>query len=111
MLLNRRTIISRVSSSVHGQSLKTLPGPQTYGFDIGQIHEFVEQQLQSLMHGDRASDTTNTLFFQNIEVFVGSELLYTPFAPKNPLKNFAAKGGTIFLSKKKPLLIVADLAD
>ena len=46
-----------------------------------------------------------------MEVNYKIELLYTPFAPKNPLSNFAKKGGTIFLSKKKPLLIVAELAD
>jgi hypothetical protein len=63
------------------------------------------------MQADKASDSSNSLLFQHIEVYVGKELLYTPFAPKNPLKNFASKGGTIFLSKKKPLLIVADLAD
>ena len=33
-----------------------------------------------------------------------------PFAPKYPLASFARKGGKIFLSKKKPLLIIANLA-
>lgn len=33
-----------------------------------------------------------------------------PFAPKYPLASFARKGGKIFLSKKKPLLIIANVA-
>ena len=33
-----------------------------------------------------------------------------PFAPKYPLASFARTGGKIFLSKKKPLLIIANLA-
>jgi hypothetical protein len=33
-----------------------------------------------------------------------------PFAPKYPLSSFARKGCKIFLSKKKPLLIIANLA-
>ena len=39
------------------------------------------------------------------------ELLYIPFMPKNPLQSFADKGGSIFMSKKKPLLIVCNLAN
>lgn len=33
-----------------------------------------------------------------------------PFAPKYPLSSFARTGCKIFLSKKKPLLIIANLA-
>jgi hypothetical protein len=38
------------------------------------------------------------------------ELMNIPFAPKYPLSSFARKGCKIFLSKKKPLLIIANLA-
>jgi len=34
-----------------------------------------------------------------------------PFAPKNPFSSFADDGGSIFMSKKKPLLIVCNLAN
>ena len=34
-----------------------------------------------------------------------------PFAPKNPFSSFADKGGAIFMSKKRPLLIVVNLAN
>ena len=37
--------------------------------------------------------------------------MYLPFAPKSPIASFAQKGGTIFMSKKKPLMIVCNLAD
>jgi hypothetical protein len=39
------------------------------------------------------------------------ELLIIPFAPKYPLSSFSSTGCNIFLSKKKPLLISAVLAD
>ena len=39
------------------------------------------------------------------------ELLYMPFAPKNPFSEFADEGGRIFMSKKRPLLIVCHLAN
>jgi len=39
------------------------------------------------------------------------ELMYLPFAPKEPIESFARKGGTIFMSKKKPLMIVCNLAN
>lgn len=38
------------------------------------------------------------------------ELMNIPFAPKYPLSSFARTGCKIFLSKKKPLLIIANLA-
>ena len=34
-----------------------------------------------------------------------------PFAPKNPFSTFTDKGGKIFMSKKRPLLIVVHLAN
>ena len=33
-----------------------------------------------------------------------------PFAPKEPIASFADEGGTIFTSKKTPLMIVCNLA-
>jgi hypothetical protein len=44
-------------------------------------------------------------------VYWMQELLMTPFAPKYPLSHFSDKGNNIFLSKKKPLLICAVLAN
>lgn len=82
--------------------------PTQYNFNIKVINDFIEKELARL---DNDKESTNCCVFQNVEVHYQVELLYTPFAPKNPLKNFATEGGTIFLSKKKPLLIVADLAD
>ena len=40
-----------------------------------------------------------------------TELLYIPFAPKEPIANFDSSGGRIFVSAKNPLLIVTDLAN
>ena len=37
--------------------------------------------------------------------------MYLPFAPKEPIASFAKDGGTIFMSKKKPLMIVCNLAN
>ena len=39
------------------------------------------------------------------------ELLYIPFAPKNPFNSFGDKGQRIFMSKQRPLLIVCNLAN
>ena len=36
--------------------------------------------------------------------------MYLPFAPKEPIAEFASKGGKIFTSKKTPLMIVCNLA-
>lgn len=80
--------------------------PNLYTFNITKINQFIEKQLEIMTDAGLCTE-----LYQNVEVAYGIELLYTPFAPKNPLSNFASKGGTIFLSKKKPLLIVADLAD
>lgn len=103
----KRTVISKLSA----HSLKSLAdpqasGPKMYRFSIEEINAFIEDSLAALENQQEVNSV-----FQNVEVNYQVELLYTPFAPKNPLKNFAASGGTIFLSKKKPLLIVADLAD
>ena len=53
----------------------------------------------------------NALYYNKWKVDWQYELLYIPFAPKNPFSSFADKGGSIFLSKKKPLLIVCNLAN
>jgi hypothetical protein len=37
-------------------------------------------------------------------------LMKIPFAPKYPLSSFARSGCRIFLSKKKPLLLIVNLA-
>ena len=48
---------------------------------------------------------------QGLAVNWDIELMYVPFAPKEPVSTFASRGGTIFMSKKKPLLIVCNLAN
>jgi hypothetical protein len=48
---------------------------------------------------------------QLINVDWDVELMYLPFAPKEPIASFAKDGGTIFMSKKKPLMIVCNLAN
>ena len=37
--------------------------------------------------------------------------MYLPFTPKEPISHFAEKGGTIFTSAKKPLLILCKIAN
>lgn len=51
------------------------------------------------------------IYYKNWRVEWKQELLYMPFAPKNPFSEFADKGGAIFMSKKRPLLIVCHLAN
>ena len=50
------------------------------------------------------------LSYNGLAVFWQRELLVIPFRPKNPVSCFRRKGMSIFLSKKKPLLIVPVLA-
>jgi len=111
----KRTVSSRVSEAAMeslSRNSSIMPGPSEYVFNIEEIESFIESNLNSLMRQLReGKQEFDPVFFQLVEVVFERELLYTPFAPKNPLSNFASKGGTIFLSKKKPLLIVADLAD
>jgi len=52
-----------------------------------------------------------TLKYMLRPVLWQKELLIIPFAPKYPLSSFSSTGCNIFLSKKKPLLISAVLAD
>ena len=53
----------------------------------------------------------NRFFYNHWKVEWQSELLYLPFAPKNPLSAFSDDGGAIFMSAKKPLLISYVLAN
>ena len=48
--------------------------------------------------------------YQQCKVDWELELLYLPFAPKEPVAEFADEGGKIFTSKKTPLMIVCNLA-
>ena len=50
------------------------------------------------------------LKFRGMKVDWQIELMYIPFTPKEPISSFAWQGGSIFMSKKKPLLIVCNLA-
>ena len=50
-------------------------------------------------------------YYNHWKVEWQQELLYLPFQPKNPLASFSDKGGAIFMSAKKPLLIAYNLAD
>jgi hypothetical protein len=98
----RRTVRARASSLVNKKL--TIDEPVVYTFNITDIQTFIEQQTHS------SNDATfRNLTYQGIPVQIDRELLYTPFAPKNPLEKFV--DADIYLSKKKPLLIVAELAD
>lgn len=61
---------------------------------------------------DTEQDTSKELLQYGLRpVYWTKELLVIPFAPKYPLSHFCRKGCKIFLSKKKPLLICAELAN
>ena len=78
-----------------------------YTFNIDKINQFIDQHLDAIIE----NENTNLLMYQNKPVYWNQELLVIPFAPKYPLSHFSREGCNIFLSKKKPLLICAVLAN
>ena len=98
----------------------------SYEFNIKEIEAFIEDNLEDIYdknkqiedekkriekHGGEVVTKHTDIIYKNQKVNWDIELMYIPFAPKEPLNAFASSGGSIFMSKKKPLLIVCLLAD
>ena len=83
-----------------------------YSFKLDQIEAFIEENLENLLEDELTEDKKiKSLKYMLRPVLWQKELLIIPFAPKYPLSSFSNTGCNIFLSKKKPLLISAVLAD
>jgi hypothetical protein len=83
-----------------------------YSFKLDQIEAFIEENLENLLQDELTEDKKiKSLKYMLRPVLWQKELLIIPFAPKYPLSSFSSTGCNIFLSKKKPLLISAVLAD
>lgn len=83
-----------------------------YSFRLDQIEAFIEENLENLLQDELTEDKKiKSLKYMLRPVLWQKELLIIPFAPKYPLSSFSSTGCNIFLSKKKPLLISAVLAD
>jgi len=83
-----------------------------YTFKLDQIEDFIEENLENLLQDELTEDKrVKSLKYMLRPVLWQKELLIIPFAPKYPLSSFSSTGCNIFLSKKKPLLISAVLAD
>jgi hypothetical protein len=83
-----------------------------YTFKLDQIEAFIEENLENLLQDELTEDKKiKSLKYMLRPVLWQKELLIIPFAPKYPLSSFSSTGCNIFLSKKKPLLISAVLAD
>ena len=86
----------------------------TYEFDVAEIDKFIEESVEDIYFR-----ITNEPPMPQLDIFYHGlfrvnwevELMYQPFTPKEPISSFASKGGSIFMSKKKPLLIVCNLAN
>jgi hypothetical protein len=76
-------------------------------FNIDKITAFIDENLEAAVENENFA----IQMYQNKPVFWNQELLVIPFAPKYPLSHFSREGCNIFLSKKKPLLICAVLAN
>lgn len=83
-----------------------------YSFKLDQIEAFIEENLEKLLQDELTEDKKiKSLKYMLRPLLWQKELLIIPFAPKYPLSSFSSTGCNIFLSKKKPLLISAVLAD
>ncbi len=83
-----------------------------YSFKLDQIEAFIEENLENLLQDELTEDKKiKSLKYMLRPLLWQKELLIIPFAPKYPLSSFSSTGCNIFLSKKKPLLISAVLAD
>ena len=85
-------------------------GTKRYGFNIKDIKEFVKYESQKIYDCIKEGKPFEEIKYQQCKVDWELELLYLPFAPKEPVAEFADKGGKIFTSKKTPLMIVCNLA-
>ena len=82
-----------------------------YTFDIEKITEYIDSQVSNFVQAGFDTAGLTQLTFCRRPVYWTRELLVTPFAPKYPLSHFERQGMNIFLSKKKPLLICAVIAN
>lgn len=80
-------------------------------FDINEIERFVKYSVEDIYQRMQEEEAQEEIKHQQMKVNWDVELMYLPFAPKEPIASFAGKGGTIFMSKKKPLMIVCNLAN
>jgi hypothetical protein len=82
-----------------------------YTFEIDKITEYIDSQVSNFVQANFDTAGLTQLSFCSKPVYWTRELLVTPFAPKYPLSHFERQGMNIFLSKKKPLLICAVIAN
>ncbi len=76
---------------------------EAYTFDEEEIFKFIERNQ------DRNCDEEyKEIKYKGQRVNWQFELLTIPLAPKYPLARFARHGSNIFMSKKKPLFILAE---
>ena len=82
-----------------------------YEFSMVKIEKFIDDHVDSIYEAITEGKKVADIYYERMKVDWKIELMYIPFAPKEPLSHFADKGGSIFMSKKKPLLIVSHLAN
>jgi hypothetical protein len=106
--MNSRSIYGR-KRTVAGKNNKNLL--DKYVFDINEIEKAVKYYVEDIFQRLEEKEDQEEIKHQQMKVNWDVELMYLPFAPKEPIESFARKGGTIFMSKKKPLMIVCNLAN
>ena len=85
-------------------------GSRRYKFDKREIEELVKYKCEEIIECIKKNEPFDEIKYQQCKVDWQLELLYLPYAPKEPVASFADEGGTIFTSKKTPLMIVCNLA-
>ena len=85
-------------------------GSKRYCFNLKDIKEYVKYASLKINDSIKEDKPFEEMTYQQCKVDWELELLYLPFAPKEPVAEFADKGGKIFTSKKTPLMIVCNLA-
>lgn len=106
--MNSRSIYGR-KRTLNGKNNKNLL--DRYVFDINEIEKSVKYYVEDIVQRIEEKEDQEEIKYQQMKVNWDVELMYLPFAPKEPIESFARKGGTIFMSKKKPLMIVCNLAN
>ena len=85
-------------------------GQKRYEFNKKKIEETVKYESQQILDCLKEDKPFPEIKYQQCKIDWELELIYLPFAPKEPIAEFASKGGKIFTSKKTPLMIVCNLA-
>ena len=85
-------------------------GSKRYKFDKREIQNIAHYKSKEIIECMKKKEPFPEIKYQQCKVDWQLELLYLPYAPKEPIASFAEKGGTIFTSKKTPLMIVCNLA-